>query len=214
MTRLEAKERYLKQLGKELRRHAERDSILFDYDLHVSELLQEEAQQHSVEEWLELIHRRIGSPQEVAAMWREELAVTQNRTMLHFLLLNLCFFLGGGLLTFIHVFHGFAWVRVLWDMLTSVPVLIMGMYTAFWGLLGYEIGKSFGAGGRRLMQKTFFIALVPNLTLMLLVVFHVVPHAWFQPLLSTTFIVFCIIATVLLYPVCCLGYRWGKKQSI
>jgi hypothetical protein len=33
-------------------------------------------------------------------------------------------------------------------------------------------------------------------------------------LLSTTFIFLCIAATILLYPICCVGYYFGKKQSI
>src|SRR5690625_7968821 len=90
----------------------------------------------------------------------------------------------------------------------------MLMYILFWGLLGYEIGKEFGHRGYRLLKKTFVISIVPNLLLMYLIVFKVLPYEWFQPLLSFPFIVTAMFFTGLLFPVRWFGYRWGRKVSV
>ncbi|UOY92993.1 hypothetical protein MUG87_02315 [Ectobacillus sp. JY-23] len=214
MIHLKAKEAYLKQLQKELHKHTELETILFDYDVHLSEIILEESDKETVEEWMICFTNRIGSPKEVADLWREELSVTHHTTLLHFFLLNVCFFLLGGFFTFLHLFHQAQWLQHIWNILTAIPTMIMVLYMLFWGLLGYEIGKSFGAEGKQLMRKTFAISLLPNLTLMLLVLFRVIPHEWFHPLLSRTFIILCIAATALLYPICCVGYYFGKNQSI
>ncbi|MGA9227681.1 MAG: hypothetical protein WB217_15155, partial [Mesobacillus sp.] len=81
-------------------------------------------------------------------------------------------------------------------------------------LLGYEIGKGFGHRGRSLMKKTFILSILPNILLMNLTLFEVIPHGWFQPLLSSAFIIKCILLTALLYPICLAGYKWGKKASV
>lgn len=83
--------------------------------------------------------------------------------------------------------------------------------SVFWALLGYEIGKGFGHNGRVLLNKTFLLSLIPNLILMVLTVFQIIPHSWFAPLLTKTFIIACIIFTIILYPISWIGYRWGEK---
>ncbi|PLS16156.1 hypothetical protein CVD28_19145 [Bacillus sp. M6-12] len=215
MTQHEAKSLYLKELEKKLYKHPGKQSILKDYEAHLSDLLEElSAENRTSQEWLLYISEVIGKPEEVAASWKEELSVTHNKTFLFFLSFNAAFFAAGGLLTVFHLIGKTAWIYDLWHGLTSIPMLIMGMYMLFWVLLGYEIGKSFGAAGNALMQKTFLLSLIPNLGLMLLVLFRIIPHEWFHPLLSETFITLCIAGTIILYPLCWLGYRWGKKKSV
>ncbi|MCM2533169.1 hypothetical protein NDK43_13145 [Neobacillus pocheonensis] len=107
-----------------------------------------------------------------------------------------------------------AMVNGIWSHLTSIPTLIALLYLFFWALLGYEIGKGFGHSGRRLLKKTFLLSLIPNILLMVLTVLRIIPHAWFDPLLTDQFVIACIIFTIILYPISWLGYRWGKKASI
>jgi hypothetical protein len=95
-----------------------------------------------------------------------------------------------------------------------MPTLIALLYLFFWALLGYEIGRGFGHGGRTLLKKTFLLSLIPNILLMVLTVFEIIPHSWFAPLLTKTFIIACILFTIILYPISVIGYRWGKKASI
>ncbi|MDP5275449.1 HAAS signaling domain-containing protein [Chengkuizengella axinellae] len=215
MTYHKVKEQYLEQLRDELNKHSEKEEILLDYDQHISELVNEcDVNIETEQEWMFYITHRLGTPKGVARIWQEELSVSQNKTLLYFLFVNLLFFFFGGLLTLLHFTLGLQWFTELWRYLTSIPTLLMFLYMFFWGLLGYEIGKGFGANGEKLMKKTFTVAIIPNLMLLILVLFKIIPYDWFEPLLTRSFIWLCITSTVLLYPISYLGFRWGKKKSV
>lgn len=208
------KSEFLAELAKYLEHHAEKEMILQEYDAHLDELLANLTHLKTEEEIRTEMFLRFGKPKEIAELWREELSVTPSNMKWLFLALNILLFGGGSLLTLAHNLFEWNWLTIVWTQLTSFPVLIAFIYMFFWALLGYEIGKGFGHKGRKLMEKTFFLALIPNLTLMVLTVFHVIPHEWFSPLLTRTFIMLCIALTILLYPVCLLSYKWGKKASV
>ncbi|MGO4890654.1 hypothetical protein ACJ2A9_23210 [Anaerobacillus sp. MEB173] len=208
------KSEFLEDLATLLGNHQEKESILQEYDAHLEELLMSLSQVENEEAVREQIYDRFGAPEEIAAMWKEELSVTPSNMKWLFIAINIFFFVGGGLLTLAHNLFNWNWLSSLWSELTSVPVLIAFIYMLFWALLGYEIGKGFGHKGKKLMKKTFFLALIPNITLMVLTVFRIIPHEWFNPLLKETFIMLCIFLTLLLYPICLLSYNWGKKASI
>ncbi|MFS1512952.1 hypothetical protein VQL36_11030 [Chengkuizengella sp. SCS-71B] len=215
MTYHKVKKLYLEQLGNELKKHTEKEEILIDYEQHISELVNDcDIKIQTEQEWMFYITERLGTPKGVARIWREELAVSQNRTLIYFLLVNLLFFIFGGLLTVLHFTLGLKWFSEVWRFLISIPSLLMILYMFFWALLGYELGKSFGANGKKLLKKTFVIAIIPNLTLMILVLFQIIPHEWFHPLLTKTFILLCITSTVFLYPISYIGFCWGKKKSV
>jgi hypothetical protein len=205
---------FLKQLAKGLGNHQDKESILLEYETHIDEILLESSDFSTEEQVMDRLVSRLGSPLEIAAMWKEELSVTPSNMKWLFILLNIVFFGGGSILTLAHNLYEWSWLTALWGHLTSVPTLIAFLYMFFWALLGYEIGKGFGHGGRRLLRKTFLLSLIPNLLLMILIVFEIIPHSWFAPLLTKTFIIACIIFTIILYPVSLLGYRWGRKASI
>ncbi|GIN63435.1 hypothetical protein J27TS8_34280 [Robertmurraya siralis] len=208
------KSEFLAELAKYLEHHEEKEMILQEYDAHLDELLANLTHLKTEEEIRTEMFLRFGKPKEIAELWREELSVTPSNMKWLFLALNILLFGGGSLLTLAHNLFEWNWLTIVWTQLTSFPVLIAFIYMFFWALLGYEIGKGFGHKGRKLMEKTFFLALIPNLTLMVLTVFHVIPHEWFSPLLTRTFIMLCIALTILLYPVCLLSYKWGKKASV
>lgn len=208
------KSSFLNELAAGLGDHEDKDSILREYESHIDEILIESYECQDEEEMLGRILSRLGSPEEIASMWREELAVTPSKMKWLFILLNILFFGGGSLLTLVHNLYQWEWLSEIWSRLTSIPTIIALIYMFFWALLGYEIGRGFGHGGRKLLKKTFLLSLIPNLILMFLTVFRIIPHVWFDPLLTKPFIIACIIFTIFLYPVCMLGYRWGKKASI
>ncbi|SEN38701.1 hypothetical protein SAMN05192533_11282 [Mesobacillus persicus] len=205
---------FLADLAKGLGDHPEKESILKEYSVHLDELLVDLYQIDDKSELQAHVHSRFGSPEEIAAMWKEELSVTPSNMKWLFIALNILFFVGGGILTLAHNLLDWNWLNRLWANLTSFPIVIALVYMLFWALLGYEIGRGFGHKGKRLMTRTFILALIPNLTLMLLTVFRIIPHEWFSPLLKETFIVLCILLTLLLYPVCLISYKWGKKASV
>jgi uncharacterized membrane protein len=208
------KNKFLKELEKGLGNHQDKQSILMEYDAHIEELLSESFDCKDENQRMERILSRLGSPEEIAAIWKEELSVTPSKMKWLFITMNIFFFGGGSLLTLFHNLFQWNWLSTVWSHLTAIPTIIAFVYMFFWALLGYEIGKGFGHGGRSLLTKTFLFALLPNLLLMIVTVFEIIPHSWFEPLLTKTFIIACIIFTILLYPVSWLGYRWGRKASI
>ncbi|WP_174615586.1 hypothetical protein [Virgibacillus ihumii] len=204
-------EKFFTRLETLLGNHPDKNKIMEDYRLHVEELLYEES--FDPEKIYDELTLRIGSPEEIARQWRQE-TITPGRMQLLFVLLNIGIFAGGIALTLFYNYFNWGWVEALWTRLTTIPFIIMAGYIMFWGLLGYEIGKEFGAGGRKLLRRTFFISIVPNLFFMYLVLFKIVPYEWFDPLLSFPFIIVCIVFTGFLYPVCLAGFRWGRRTSV
>ena len=208
------KNRFLEELARGLGNRQNKEEILLEYESHIDEILIESYDCSNEEEVLERIVSRLGTPEEIAELWEEELAVTPSNMKWLFILLNILFFGGGSLFTLAHNLFQWEWLNTIWSYVTAIPTLIAFLYMFFWALLGYEIGRGFGHGGRRLLKKTFLLSLIPNLILMFLTVFQIIPHSWFAPLLTKTFIIACIIFTIFLYPVSWIGYRWGRKASI
>ena len=208
------KNEFLTELAEYLANHQEKESILKEYDAHLDELLTSLNELETDSQMRDQIYSRFGTPEEIAAMWREELSVTPSNMKWLFIAVNILFFGGGSALTLAHNLFDWTWLTILWVQLTSIPILIALIYLFFWALLGYEIGRGFGHKGKKLMKRTFFLAIIPNLTLMVLTIFRIIPHEWFSPLLTETFIGICIFFTFLLYPVCLISYRWGKKASV
>ena len=208
------KNKFLEDLAKGLGNHQDKDDILLEYKSHIDEILIESSDCSTEDEMMKRIVSRLGSPEEIAELWKEELSVTPSNMKWLFILLNILFFGGGSLLTLAHNLFQWEWLAAIWGYLTAIPTLIAFLYMFFWALLGYEIGRGFGHKGRTLLINTFLLSLIPNLILMFLTVFHIIPHSWFAPLLTKTFIIACIIFTLFLYPVSWIGYRWGRKASI
>lgn len=210
-----AKEEYLKRLEKGLKRHPNVVEILEEYRQHIDDIRMDLDEPPSNEvAWMAILIERLGSPEEIIPMWMEEAEVTPEKTKWIFFLINSCFFITGSLFTLMYNLLEWDWLNLLWGRLTSIPFVLIFAYLVFWVLLGYEIGKEFGYGGKRLLRKTFFISLIPNITLMYLTLFHIISFKWFEPLLSAPFIGTCVAFTFILYPVSWIGYRWGKRASL
>jgi hypothetical protein len=207
------KNKFLEELSKGLCKHKDKESILLEYETHIDEIIIETLSEQE-EVSMDLLVSRLGNPHEITKIWEEELSYSPSKMKWLFILLNLVLFVGGSLLTLVHNLYEWTWLSIIWNHLTAIPTVIAFVYLFFWGLLGYEIGKGFGHGGKALLRKTFFLSLIPNLLLMILTVCRIIPLEWFEPLLTQSFIVACILFTIILYPVCILGYRWGRKASI
>ena len=95
------------------------------------------------------IYSRFGTPEEIAAMWKEELSVTPSNMKWLFIAVKYPIFWWRQLaLTLAHNLFDWGWLTSLWVQLTSIPILIALIYLFFWALLGYEIGRGFGHKGR------------------------------------------------------------------
>ncbi|MBU9720914.1 hypothetical protein KS407_05555 [Bacillus alkalicola] len=213
---IQSKQDYIDTLKEELKTVPHADEILDEIDLHLDDVLEDILCNQNVTETeaMEKLLERVGSPKELAAMYRQEFEVTPAKTQWTFISTNLIFFIIGIGLTIVYHLVPLTITNELWGFLTSIPTVIMVLYMVFWGLLGYEIGKEFGFGGRKLLYRTFYITLLPNLILMALVVFRVIPLGWFDPLLSQPFIIACILCTIILYPISYTGFRWGILRSL
>ena len=205
-------QRFLQELDKEIGKHPDKENIMADYKQHVYDFLNE-VSVDSGNEYNELVSR-MGSPKELAQLWEQEKAITPKKTQWLFVLINIFLFIAGIVLTISYNIFRWEWVEILWEGLTEATSIIIVVYMLFWGLLGYEIGKEFGDGGRKLLRKTFLLSIIPNLVLMYLTIFKLIPFEWFQPILSVRFIIICIICTGVLYPVSWLGFKWGRKASV
>src|SRR5690625_6740517 len=95
-------------------------------------------------------------------MLEAEIETTQNNIQLLFVILNIMIFVFVVILTIAYHLFNFSIVDKLWNMLTQGPFIILSVYLLFWGLLGYEIGREFGHRGKRLLQRTFLICIIPN----------------------------------------------------
>ncbi|PAV28284.1 hypothetical protein CIL05_18120 [Virgibacillus profundi] len=205
-------QRFLQELDEEIGRHPNKKDIMAEYELHVYELLNDEAV--GDEDVYTILVKRLGSPIEIAQLWEQEKAITPKKTQWLFVLINIFLFIAGIVLTISYNIFRWEWIEILWEGLTEATSIIIVVYILFWGLLGYEIGKEFGDGGRKLLKKTFLLSIIPNLLLMYLTIFKLIPYEWFQPILSVRFIIICIICTGILYPVSWLGFKWGRKASV
>ncbi|RDW19045.1 hypothetical protein CWR48_08320 [Oceanobacillus arenosus] len=208
-----ASSHFFKELEKEIGDYSEKENILLEYEMHVYDLLQEEESMNE-EALYDVLVDRLGTPKELAAMWKQETSITPKKTQWLFVLLNIAIFIGGILLTI--SYNAFDWdlVEYLWEVLSDARFLVILVYMLFWALLGYEIGKEFGQGGYKLLRKTFAFSILPNIGFMYLVVFKFIPYEWFGSLLSVRFIMICIFCTIILYPISWVGYRWGRRASI
>jgi hypothetical protein len=208
------KNRFLQELAEGVESHPNKKDILLEYESHIDEILIEAIDCQDEEAVMARLISRLGTPTEISDLWKEEMSVTPSNMKWLFILINIMFFGGGTLLTLAHNLYEWDWLSFIWGHLTAIPTLIAFLYLFFWALLGYEIGKGFGHGGKQLLRKTFLLSLIPNLLLMFLTVFRIIPYGWFDPLLSKSFIIVCIIFSMMLYPICWMGYKWGKKASL
>jgi hypothetical protein len=210
---IRSKEQFIQELDTLLIEHEDKRGVLEEYDGHIHHLLEETGEMEK-DDWTALIYEKIGTPEEISAIWNEEWAVTPSKTQWLFVSANIFLFVGGSLLTILYNVFSWNWLQGFWLKLTDIPAIIIAVYIVFWILLGYEIGKEFGSKGRTLLVKTLLLSLIPNLVLMNLVLFHLIPHEWFDPLLSKSFILICIGFTILLLPISWAGYKWGRRASV
>ncbi|MBU9711526.1 HAAS signaling domain-containing protein [Evansella tamaricis] len=216
---IQSKEDYLYALANQIRNssspHSKKD-LIHEIDMHITEMLFDLKEFDGLDEAtaMEKVVDRLGTPEQVAKEFLEETDVTPTKMQWMFISINLLFFIGGIALTVTYNLLPVTIIDELWLGLTSITTLIIILYMFFWVLLGYEIGKEFGLGGKALLFKTFYIALLPNLILMSLVVFQIMPSSWFDPLLTPSFIAVCILCTAFLYPISYAGFRWGTIRSV
>ncbi|WP_456274503.1 HAAS signaling domain-containing protein [Bacillus sp. AK031] len=210
---IQSRDSFLGELEDLLASHQDKGRVLREYEEHINHLM-EEMDEADKDKLTCLIHEKIGTPKEIASIWNAEWSVTPGKTQWLFVSANILLFISGSILTLLYNQYSWGWLHVFWMKLTGVPSVIIAVYIVFWVLLGYEIGKEFGSKGKTLLFRTMLLSLIPNILLMNLVLFHLIPHEWFDPLLNRSFIMTCILFTILLFPISWFGYRWGRRASV
>lgn len=201
------KDVFLKTLESALPNTLDKKSIIQEYGSHIEEKILEGIPEATVIE-------QLGDPKLIAAAYKESTSVSRNFVQKNFAFCNTIFFVIGVLLTICYHFYEWPIFTSTWQMLSSIPFVIMICYTAFWVLLGFEVGKEYGLRGEKLLSRTVFISSIPNVLLMFLTLFEIIPVLWFSPILTPTFVIICVLMTFLLYPISKLGYHMGVSRSI
>ena len=206
---IRSKEQFLRDLEQSLPSSVNKTEVITEYNLHIEEKLFD--QPHlKIEDVLE----QIGDPVEIAKQYEDSLPIAKGFVSRNFVFCNFMFFFIGGLLTVCyHVFEDSLFSDA-WGLLAQIPLTIVIVYTMFWMVLGFEIGREYGLLGKELFSKTVFISLVPNVLLMMMTLFHFIPVQWFQPILTPAFIGICVIMTFLIYPISKVFYYIGVYRSV
>ncbi|MED4402928.1 HAAS signaling domain-containing protein [Metabacillus fastidiosus] len=203
------KEAFLQELKKELPCNVNKEDIIAEYSVHLDEKMEECPHLN----WEDIVEQ-LGSPVEIAKQYEDSSLISTQFVQKNFVFCNFLFFIIGGLLTVgYHTFKHPIFTDT-WLMLSKVSLVIVFIYTLFWIILGFEIGKEFGIRGKTLFSKTFLLCLIPNISLMIMTIFKMIPTAWFDPILTTPFIILCVLMTALLYPISRISYYIGVYRSL
>lgn len=132
----ESKNKFLKELEKGLGNHQDKKSILLEYEAHIEEILIENFDCEDETELMARIISRLGSPEEISAMWKEELSVSPSNMKWLFILMNILFFGGGSLLTYFHNVFQWQWLSVVWGAFNGDPNLNCLSLFVFLGAFG------------------------------------------------------------------------------
>lgn len=208
----DGEKRFLQELIAEIEDCSEKDSIIQDYKDHIEELLREQSVEK--EYIYQFLIEKIGHPEEIGQLWKEEIRLTPHNMQWLFVILNLFILIGGTIFILSYSYFSWAWLQKLWHLLHDISFLLIFIYILFWALLGYEMGREFGHRGARLLKRTFFIAIFPNMLVIYLMVLKILPYERFEAFLKLPFIMIFIIFILILYPVSWFGYLWGKKRSV
>jgi hypothetical protein len=200
------KDEFLSQLEQLLPSSVNKKEIIREWELHIDEALEESPEAHVIE--------KLGHPAFIAQEYREITPVQKSWIVPFYIGCNALFFIFGSLLTLAYHMTDHLIAKFVWESLIQVAPVIIGGYLLFWVFLGFEIGRTYGVRGRKILTKTVLFSMLPNITLMVLTLYKWIPTDLFSPLLTPLFVLLCVIFTFLVYPICRLAYRVGISRSL
>ncbi len=200
------KEEYLTELKRLLPNTINKTDVLKEWAQHFDDAM--------VDNPIETVIERLGNPAEIAIAYLENTPMHKNWIAPFFIGCNGLFFILGALITLAYKITNHPIAQIIWNSLVSVAPVIMGGYLLFWVYLGFEIGRTYGVKGTKLLSKTVLLSILPNVILMLLTLFNWIPAETFSPLLSPMFVFFCVIFTFLVYPISRIAFKVGLSRSL
>ncbi len=202
-------EQFLETLKQALPNSVDKEEVIREYEIHI-----EEKRIDMPHLTIDEIITQLGDPLDIAKQYEEVQPIAVRFVSRNFVFCNFMFFIIGSLLTVCYHLYEDSLLSEAWGLLAQIPLTIVIIYTVFWMMLGFEIGREYGLLGKQVFSKTVFISLIPNVLLMMMTLFHFIPTEWFQPILTPSFITICVIMTVLIYPISKLFYHIGVHRSV
>ncbi|KRG16168.1 HAAS signaling domain-containing protein [Lederbergia galactosidilytica] len=203
---------YIEQLEKELQDHPERIEIITEITDHIKEAMAEQVLPEK--EAIAIIVNRFGSPQELAASFRQASLPSPYQVKGLFILFNMGILMVGIGITLGHHLGNIPFFHWAWQALAQNSWWVLLVYTVYWSLIGYLLGKEFGNQGKKLLIETVRLSILPNLCVMMIVLYGIMPMEWFRSFLTAPFFGACLIATILFYPISQAGFYFGKQQAL
>ena len=201
------KQDYLHDLKLALQNHPEIEDIYNEISTHIEDSIKDKMLTGiSEREATEEVLHNMGNPLELGKSFMQP---PRSRKMIHLILLNWAFFVCGLFITLCNHLSDWTIVNDTWTYLSEKSHFILLLYSMYWIYLGYTIGKHFGPNGKKMVNKTMMWAYIPNLLLMIITLFHVIPNDIFSPFLNPVFIAVCVVVTVLFYPLSKFAFKIG-----
>lgn len=202
------KENFLIELETHLPHGVNKKDILREWEMHIYDAIIESGRSE------EEIIADFGSPSDIAKEYESNTPVQKNWIVPFYIGCNALFFIVGALITLAYHLTNHPVVETIWNTLIGYAPAIIGGYLLFWIFLGFEIGRTYGVRGSKLLSKTVFLSMLPNVLMMVLTLYKWIPTEVFEPLLTPVFVLVCVIFTFLLYPICRIAYRVGISRSL
>ncbi|WP_100334025.1 HAAS signaling domain-containing protein [Bacillus alkalisoli] len=207
------KELFLNQLEKELEFHPNSEDILLEYEVHYESKLRDLILTGlSKEDAEENVLEQLGNPKIIASQFCYK-PLSKKKLSNVTVTFNYLLFLTGILLTISLYSSEFPFATTLWQTLAQKKWFVLFLYFSLWIVVGYAIGRIYGFNGKETLNTILKLALVPNVILMLLVLYFEPIKNIFEPLLSPAFFLTCVIVTILFYPISKISYKYGITKG-
>ncbi len=205
---IKTKAEFLQRLKFLLHHHPDEAAIVAEIEGHMDELIKECGLPE--QEAITIVQSQIGTPEELTSQFRYVSSKEFQSTKKMFIIVNILFFTGGGLLALGTNFS--VLLHMFWEVLVQSSWIILIGYSGYWAFMGYEIGKEYGAKGESLLRRTMGAAIVPNILLMIITLLGILPSELFHSLLQSSFLIGCLTATAFFFPISKAGYYIGVRK--
>ncbi|MGE9754231.1 permease prefix domain 1-containing protein [Bacillus inaquosorum] len=207
------KETYLYEIKNGLKGLPEGETMVEEIENHIEHHLFHSFQEgKSEEEAMQTLMQAFGTPADIVSSFKKEQPVTFRAFLMFHLFFNSALFAIGIAITMMYVRFESPIVHALWKGISVSVWLILAVYMIYWVLIGYQGVREFGKHGEQLVLHTILICMVPNVIFMLVFLFHVIPVALFQSLLTPWFVGTCACATLLFPLFGRMGCYIGRRQ--
>ncbi|OIJ15568.1 hypothetical protein BKP35_00810 [Anaerobacillus arseniciselenatis] len=210
---LKTTDEYLVALQKNLKKHPGQEDILLEYESFIYDKLQDYMKSGYTKQQAEaIVVQELPCPEDLAKYYKSFIPPKFKQIMLFSFIVNFIFFIIGGIITFLYHQFSNPTVIILWSYLIEMQWVILFLYSAFVVSIGFLIGKEFGSRFNRYIKKILFLTFSPNILFMIMVLYSWVPQKLFEPMLTPAFLMFCVILTLLYYPLSKVAYKIGQLQ--